>query len=186
MPPASTLYADIRNHLSWRCYTLGEWVIFMLPSRRETAYFISSELSMVMVLPSILMAPFSSNSERQRRSENFWMPKISAISCRLASSRMVLLCCSVAILMRYCATFSLTEKRESMRIFCERKISIFDRCWMKFQRMRSSVSISSFSSEGLMRRRVVFLLVSTLTGISLLCAKIQAGAINIDSPNRSI
>ena len=37
MPPASTLYADIRNHLSWRCYTLGEWVIFMLPSRRETA-----------------------------------------------------------------------------------------------------------------------------------------------------
>ena len=37
MPPASTLYADIWNHLSWRCYTLGEWVIFMLPSRRETA-----------------------------------------------------------------------------------------------------------------------------------------------------
>ena len=37
MPPASTLYADIRKHLSWRCYTLGEWVIFMLPSRRETA-----------------------------------------------------------------------------------------------------------------------------------------------------
>ena len=37
MPPASTLYADIRNHLSWRCYTLGEWVVFMLPSRRETA-----------------------------------------------------------------------------------------------------------------------------------------------------
>ncbi len=38
-------------------------------------YFISSELSMVMVLPSILMATFSSNSERQRRSENFWIPK---------------------------------------------------------------------------------------------------------------
>ena len=37
MPPASTLYADIRNHLSWCCYTLREWVIFMLPSRRETA-----------------------------------------------------------------------------------------------------------------------------------------------------
>ena len=37
MPPASILYADIRNHLSWCCYTLGEWVIFMLPSRRETA-----------------------------------------------------------------------------------------------------------------------------------------------------
>ena len=37
MPPASTLYADIRKHLSWRCYTLGEWVIFMLPSWRETA-----------------------------------------------------------------------------------------------------------------------------------------------------
>ena len=37
MPPASTLYADIWNHLSWRCYTLGEWVIFMLPSQRETA-----------------------------------------------------------------------------------------------------------------------------------------------------
>ena len=37
MPPASTLYANIRNHLSWCCYTLGEWVIFMLPSRRETA-----------------------------------------------------------------------------------------------------------------------------------------------------
>lgn len=61
----------------------------------------------------------------------------------------------------------LDGERESMRIFCERKISILDRCWMKFQRMRSSVSISSFSSEGLMRRRVVFLLVSTLTGISL-------------------
>ena len=37
MPPASTLYADIWNHLSWCCYTLGEWVIFMLLSRRETA-----------------------------------------------------------------------------------------------------------------------------------------------------
>ena len=37
MPPASTLYADIWNHLSWCCYTLGEWGIFMLPSRRETA-----------------------------------------------------------------------------------------------------------------------------------------------------
>ena len=37
MPPASILYADIWNHLSWCCYTLGEWVIFMLPSRRETA-----------------------------------------------------------------------------------------------------------------------------------------------------
>ena len=37
MPLASTLYADIWNHLSWRCYTLGEWVVFMLPSRRETA-----------------------------------------------------------------------------------------------------------------------------------------------------
>ena len=37
MPPASILYADIRNHLSWCCYTLGEWVVFMLPSRRETA-----------------------------------------------------------------------------------------------------------------------------------------------------
>ena len=37
MPPASTLYANIWNHLSWCCYTLGEWVIFMLPSRRETA-----------------------------------------------------------------------------------------------------------------------------------------------------
>lgn len=77
------------------------------------SYFMSSELSMVMVLPSILMAPFSSNSDRQRRSENFWIPKISAISWRLTSSRMVLLCCSVAILMRYCATFSLTEKRRA-------------------------------------------------------------------------
>ena len=37
MPPASILYADIWNHLSWCCYTLGEWVIFMLLSRRETA-----------------------------------------------------------------------------------------------------------------------------------------------------
>ena len=37
MPLASTLYADVWTHLSWRCYTLGEWVVFMLPSRRETA-----------------------------------------------------------------------------------------------------------------------------------------------------
>ena len=33
-------------------------------------YFMLSEL--VMVLPSIRPAPFSSNSDRQRRSENFW------------------------------------------------------------------------------------------------------------------
>ena len=37
MPPASTLYADVWTHLAWRCYTLGEWVVFMLPFRRETA-----------------------------------------------------------------------------------------------------------------------------------------------------
>ena len=37
MPPVCTQYADVWRHLSWRCYTLGEWVIFMLPSRRETA-----------------------------------------------------------------------------------------------------------------------------------------------------
>ena len=37
MAPASSLYADVWTHLAWRCYTLGEWVVFMLPFRRETA-----------------------------------------------------------------------------------------------------------------------------------------------------
>ncbi len=34
-------------------------------------YLILSELRIVIVFPSILIAPFSSNSDRQRRSENF-------------------------------------------------------------------------------------------------------------------
>ena len=37
MPPSCTLDTDVWRHLSWGCYTLVEWVIFMLPSRRETA-----------------------------------------------------------------------------------------------------------------------------------------------------
>jgi hypothetical protein len=38
---------------------------------KSAFYLILSELRIVICLPSILMAPFATNSERQRKRENF-------------------------------------------------------------------------------------------------------------------
>ena len=51
-------------------------------SEAVVVYFSLLRSVMVIVLPSTVMAPAASISERQRMSENFCMPKVSAISWR--------------------------------------------------------------------------------------------------------
>ena len=131
---------------------------------------------MVMFLPSRVIAPSAANSFRQRWRENFWMAKLSAISCRDFFSVKDELPLRLDSSSRKMATFSRTVWSVKMRTFLARKLLVSDSWRMKLIMMRSSSFSRWKSIYGDIRMMVVGLLVSMLTGNLFSLVKMKAGA----------
>ena len=132
----------------------------------------------MICLPLSWMIPSAANSFRHLCNENFWMANDSAISWRdfwsIKSSDLCSLDCSN----RKIATFSLTVWSVSIRTLRARLSQNADRSWMKLNLKRSSILISICMDSGVIRRIVVGLLATILTGTILFLPKMNAESTN--------